>query len=107
MTAEAWGTKTAKFRALPDFVVVGAQRSGTSSLHFTLSHHPGIRLSRIKEIRYFDIHFEFPLEWYRGQFPTYLGLRLDARRQGVTPRVGESSPDYLFYPWAPGRMVKV
>jgi len=87
-------------------MVVGAQRSGTSSLHFTLKGQQGVCLSRIKEVRYFDIHFGLPFAWYRGQFPFCFRLHFAARRAGIRPVVGESSPDYMFYPWAPPRVAK-
>ena len=38
----------------PDFLVIGAQRAGTSWLHFTLKRHPALWLPPIKEIHHFD-----------------------------------------------------
>lgn len=38
---------------LPDFLVVGAAKSGTNSPHFYLSLHPGIFISTPKEPRFF------------------------------------------------------
>jgi hypothetical protein len=46
---------------LPNFLVIGAQKSGTSWLNKQLRHHPDIWLPPIKEIHYFDVLLPFPL----------------------------------------------
>lgn len=47
----------------PNFLVVGAPKSGTTSLYFYLKEHPQIFLPRIKELNFFctDLHFKYPL----------------------------------------------
>ena len=77
---------------LPDFLCIGAQKAGTTTLHGLLGRHPGVHLGDRKEIHYFSLHFDRPLGWYRERFT---GAR---RRQ----RIGETTPYYLFHPQAPG-----
>jgi hypothetical protein len=112
----AWGTVQplliaagrvgADRRALPDFLIVGAQRSGTTSLHEWLGAHPAVRFPRLgKGVHYFDTAADRDLTWYRSHFPTRASLARAARRTGVDRiRVGEGSPYYLFHPAVPARV---
>jgi sulfotransferase family protein len=89
----AWGTATAGSRPLPDFLVLGAQKAGTTALYDYLYRHPAISGPRWKEVSFFDRHWGRGERWYRGNFP---------RR--ARPPVGEASPSYLFHPLAPQRV---
>jgi hypothetical protein len=91
---------TAPLRALPSFVIIGAQKAGTSSLYTYLARHPAIGPSHKKEIQYFSYRYGRPELWYRAHFPTRRAL---ARMPGggIT---GEASPYYLFHPHAPRRV---
>ena len=60
---------TSSRRALPDFVVVGAQRAGTTSLFEHLVGHPQVVAPHRKEIHYYDLHHSRGVGWYRGQLP--------------------------------------
>ena len=88
-----FGRLTARRRPLPDFLVIGAQKAGTTALYAYLRWHPGITGPSWKEVSFFDRHWWRGEAWYRGQFPLRAGERL----------VGEASPSYLFHPLAPGR----
>ena len=83
----------ASFRDLPDFMVIGAQRSGTSSLYRYLAEHPDGRPSVRKETEYFTRSYGEGLDWYRSHFTL--------RRRGLS---FEATPDYLFHPLAPARV---
>ena len=74
--------------ALPNLVVIGAQKCGTSGLHYQLSLHPEIWMSKPKELNFFIEERNWPLgqEWYRRQFDARAKVR------------GESSPNYTAYP---------
>jgi hypothetical protein len=62
----------------PNFFVVGAPKSGTTSLYFYLKKHPQVYLPRIKELNFFcnDLHFNFPLlsvEQFADYYSDYNG----------------------------------
>jgi hypothetical protein len=104
----AYGRLTAGLRPLPDFMIVGAKRGGTTSLYNYLLEHPQVaplfpRRQQIKGVRFFDNNFHRGLGWYRSHFPTAARPR---RRQDQTARrmiTGEASPYYLFHPLAAER----
>jgi Sulfotransferase domain len=88
-----YGRATARWRPLPDFLVIGAQKGGTTALYAYLRWHPGITGPSWKEVSFFDRHSWRGAAWYRGQFPLRPRGRL----------VGEASPSYLFHPLAAER----
>ena len=55
--------------SLPDFVVIGAQKSGTSFFYRLLVGHPLVRQAAVKEVHFFDRQFAKGLGWYRRCFP--------------------------------------
>jgi hypothetical protein len=73
---------------LPNLLVIGAMKSGTTSLHQYLSVHPEIFMSAEKEPRFFsdESNWNRGLGWYERQFPE------------PTPIRGESTPDYTKFP---------
>lgn len=83
---------------LPDFVIIGAQRCGTTSLYAYLAGHPGVAPAEEKEIHFFDLNWHRGVRWYRDRFPSR-GLR--------RLRTGEASPYYVFHPHAPSRVAEV
>ena len=88
-------------RPLPDFLIIGAQRCGTTSLYRYLEKHPQvIGAAPSKGVHYFDVHHERSLRWYRAHFPTR------RRRERVVKRAvtGEASPYYVFHPHGPDRV---
>jgi hypothetical protein len=80
--------KTARFRCLPDFIIIGAQKGGTSSLLYYLSQHPQLSIHDINEIHFFDIQYLRGINWYRSLFPLKI----------MNKKTGEASPYYLFHP---------
>ena len=85
---------------LPNLIVIGAQKSGTTSLHYYLGLHPQISMSREKELEFFmvDRNWHKGVEWYKSHFTTEAKVH------------GESSPNYTAYPaWGgvPERMYSV
>jgi hypothetical protein len=91
-----YGRTTARARPLPDFLIIGAQKAGTTALYAYLRQHPGITGPSWKEVSYFDRHYERGEAWYRGNFPNL------ARTRGKV--VGEASPSYVFHPLGPERV---
>jgi hypothetical protein len=88
---------------LPDFLIIGAQRSGTTSLHSALAQHPAITMSFKREVHYFDWNFDRGIGWYRAHFPTFCARERSLRRRGEFA-TGEKSPYYLVDPAAPARV---
>jgi hypothetical protein len=101
----AWYVRrgTAPLRLKPTFLVIGAQKSGTTSLHAYLADHPAILCATPKEVHYFDQAYHRGDRWYLAHLPL-AGRGIAARaRAGVAPAVGEVTPAYLFTPLVPQR----
>jgi hypothetical protein len=77
--------------ALPNLIIIGAMKCGTSSMHNYLDAHPEISMSRQKELNFFsfDRHWERGEDWYGRHFSTTAPIR------------GESSPSYSKFPKMP------
>jgi hypothetical protein len=75
----------------PTFLIIGAMKAGTTSLHEYLVQHPQVGAPATKEIHYFSLHADRPLSWYRSHFPL----------RGRCQHVGEATPYYLFHPRCP------
>jgi len=91
-----YGRATSFARPLPDFLIIGAQKAGTTALYAYLRRHPHVTGPPWKEVSFFDRHYARGERWYRGNFPNVLLAR------GAL--VGEASPSYLFHPLAPERV---
>lgn len=77
----------------PDFIILGAQRSGTTSLFEALMSHPLASRPPQRELHFFDLNYWRGKRWYER--------RLQRDRGRFT---GESSPYYLFHPSVPARI---
>lgn len=98
-------TLSAARRALPDFLIIGTQRGGTTSLYNYLVRHPAIVGTRLtKEVHYFDLNFERGERWYRAFFPTRDAVERLRRKNNGALAIGEASPYYQFHPHVPGRV---
>jgi hypothetical protein len=86
---------------LPDFLIIGAAKSGTSTLYNLLRSHPHVRPAAHREIHYFDKNFEKGVEWYRVHF------KPGTKRGGRRTITGESSPVYLSDKQVPQRVAEV
>ena len=82
---------------LPNLVIVGAAKAGTTSLWRYLAAHPDVYMYPAKEIHYFTAHAAEDVSWYRRHFEGAAGQRV----------VGEASPGYLPSVEAPARMAAV
>ncbi|RCV56025.1 sulfotransferase domain-containing protein [Marinitenerispora sediminis] len=103
--ADAFSQRTRGLRALPTFLIAGAQRCGTTSLFKALTQHPAVLGPVLRKgVHYFDVAHHRGLDWYRGHFP--LRARTRPRRGRPRVQVGESSPYYLFHPLAAERIAR-
>ena len=94
---------SAAARLEPTFLIVGAQRCGTTSMFKTLAQHPDVARPFLRKgIHYFDKNYDRTFDWYRGHFPLRATAR--ARRRGGPVHTGESSPYYMFHPHAVTRI---
>ena len=101
---------TAGRRALPDYVIIGAAKCGTTSLFRYLHAHPGIQASAVKEVHFVDSERNFARgeRWYRSWFPAERELVREGRAQGIDRALsGEATPNYLAHPDAPVRLHSV
>lgn len=95
------GRVTGPLRTLPDFVVVGGQRCGTTSIFKNLSEHSALARPVIdKGTDYYTLHFTKGIGWYRSRFPTKLAVRA----RGSRAQVFEACTYYMFHPFAIERM---
>ena len=70
----------------PTFLVIGAQKCGTSWLEHMLRQHPDIFAPKAKELRFFTRKYDKGLDWYRDQFAAHSGEK----------EIGEFTPNYLW-----------
>lgn len=98
-SARAWvrGTLAGANRRLPDIVIIGGQRCGTTSLFRYLSGHPDVVEPMSKELNYLSFHFGRGDGWYRGHFP----------RTTAGQRTLEASPFYCVDPVVPARAARL
>jgi hypothetical protein len=92
------GHATAGLRMTPDFLIVGAQRCGTTSLFRGLAEHPSVVPPLMhKGVHFFDTPDAYArgVRWYRGHFPLRTIADRRARGRAIT---GEASPYYMFHP---------
>lgn len=77
-------------QTLPNFLVIGAAKAGTTTLYEILSQHPQVFLPAVKEPAFFcdDEYFEQGVDWYRD---TYFA------RTGRATAIGEATSTYLYW----------
>ena len=85
---------------LPNFICVGAQKAGTSTLYHLLKQHPNICLPKEKETHFFlngSDKYDRGLAWYSNHF---------FNKCSQNSIVGEISPGYIYMPYIPKRILK-
>lgn len=78
-----------------DFLIIGAQKSGTTWLSGCLKEHPGVYIPDIKEVHYFDNNYKKGESWYHSFF-----------KNGGCRVKGEATPKYMFKSDVPGKIYK-
>lgn len=106
-----YGIYTSARRPLPDFLVIGTKRGGTTSLWNYLIEHPLVpRLQpawNTKAAHYFEENWYRDLSWYRSHFPTERQRQRLEQQHGAPSRVGEAAPLYMFHPSAAERVHQI
>lgn len=87
---------------LPNFLIIGAMKAGTTSLHAYLADHPQVHMAPTKELHFFveSLNWSRGVDWYERQFDG----------AGDATAVGEASPSYsgaTYYPGVPQRIARV
>lgn len=106
------GIATSPLRPLPDYLIIGGKRCGSTTLHYSLLRHPQVlamfpskRLAPMahdqKGVHHFDVQADKSEAWYRSHFPTLVTRRVVGRGRSVV--TGEASPYYLHEPNAAER----
>jgi hypothetical protein len=103
-----FGMATVDHRPLPDFLLIGAKRGGSTSIYRNLLATPGVlglfpRPADIKGTYFFDVEFGRGRRWYRSHFPTTQARRAAPDSDGRPAISGEASPYYLSHPHAARR----
>lgn len=88
---EPYRVMTSSVRRMPDFIIIGAQKCGTTSLYNYLIQHPHVKPAIKKELHFFDKKLDKGIDWYRSHFPV-------DQKDVIT---GEASPNYIFHPHTP------
>lgn len=83
-------------RKLPDFLIIGTQKGGTTSMFEYINEHPEIQMARRKEIYFYTKYYHLGMSYYRSFFP----------KKNVKKLTGEATPYYFFHPLAPARIKK-
>ncbi len=86
---------TSSSRVLPDFIIIGTVRSGTTSLYYNICEHPSVLPADYDEIGFFDSNYELGLEWYRSMFPTQKQMKELEQNSGLAI-TGEDTPFYFW-----------
>jgi len=76
-------------KKLPNFLCVGVEKCGTTSLYDLLKQHPQIGLSRFKETHFFNTHWDKGLDWYQEKFSSL---------PDSCSMVGDITPAYHRFP---------
>ena len=92
---------------LPSFLIVGAQKAGTSSMFQYLSCHPSVLRPVRKDVFYFDRNFDKNLEWYSSYFATIAERERLQDRLGTPVMTFEGATYYIFHPLAAARIRQV
>jgi len=93
-------------RVLPDLIVIGVVRSGTTSLYHYLSQHPSIIKSAYDELGYFDSNYELGLNWYKSFFPSIFEKKKIKEKNGKFLTY-DVTPFYIYNQKAPQRIHQI
>ena len=107
VSSQMYRRVTNRLRILPDFLIIGGERCGTSSLYYYLTEHPNIAAATSKETHFFDENFAKGPGWYHAQFPFFFHkhyVEHVLRQDFIT---GEGTPYYFLYPHAPKRVFEL
>lgn len=88
---------SSKNHSLPSFLIIGAQKCGTTTLYDCIEQHPGVGKSWRKEVSFFDQNWDRGVGWYKAHFRSTRNSQLI---------FGEATPDYLLNRDSPHRILE-
>jgi len=97
---------TGPIRSLPDFIIIGTARSGSTSLYYNICQHPCVLSAAYDELGFFDSNFHLGLNWYRSLFPT-LFSKWVVKQKKQFAITGEDTPFYIWNPLVAKRILKI
>jgi hypothetical protein len=86
---------TSPARELPNFIIAGAVRCGTTSLYYNICEHSSVLPASYDEIGFFDSNYELGINWYKSMFPTKFKMKKIESKTG-TCITGEDTPFYFW-----------
>ena len=98
---------TCLIRVMPNFIIIGGQKCGTTSLYRYLEQHPNIVSALHKEPNFFSMNFGQGLSWYKAHFPLSVYMYYSKKIRGQSLITGEASPYYIYYPHTPRRISQI
>ena len=97
---------TGPIRSLPDFIIIGTVRSGTTSLYYNICQHECVLTAAYDELGFFDSNYHLGLNWYRSLFPT-LFSKWAVKQKTQFAITGEDTPFYIWNPLVAKRILKI
>ena len=97
---------TSTWRVLPDFIIIGTVRSGSTSLYYNICNHPSILPAAYDEIGFFDSNYHLGMNWYRSMFPLKSNMER-IRSETKYALTGEDTPFYFWKIDAANRIRKI
>lgn len=99
----AYGRATCRQRPLPDYLLIGTKRGGSTSMFKYLNRHPNVLpmwpgVENAKKTYFFDRYYDRGTDWYRAHFPTRRQRELVEERTGAPAITGEAAVNYMFNP---------
>ena len=99
---------TSKFRVLPNFIIIGAGRAGTTALYSYLIQHPNVfpayteKNEPVGDLHFFEYMISNKVGWYKSHFPTQLTRLYHERKNSFI--TGEFTSTYIYHPAVPKRI---
>jgi hypothetical protein len=101
------GRNPGRGRLLPDFLIVGSMKCGTTSMHGWLTEHPFVVAPMRKDTHFFSAYYGRRVDWYRCFFPYARDRDAFAAEHGRPFVTGEATASYLADYWTPQRAAKL
>ena len=98
---------TSRLRQLPDFIIIGAGRAGTTALYSYLIQHPLIAAAltdnneSVADLHFFEYMISNNIQWYRSHFPILFSKSNKHKNSFIT---GEYTSTYMYHPDVPKRI---